>query len=54
MRLSHVDAKLTYVAKVLAGVAGDQATLCAEHIPSFPAPWKMQVLSAMKPGMPLM
>ena len=30
LRLSEVDAKLAYIAKALARVSGDQATLCAE------------------------
>jgi len=33
LRLSQVDAKLAYIAKALARVAGDQATLCAEAHP---------------------
>ena len=36
LRLSQVDAKLAYVAKALARVAGDQATLCAEAHPLLP------------------
>jgi len=36
LRLSHADAKLAYVAKALARVAGDQATLCAEAHPQLP------------------
>jgi tRNA 5-methylaminomethyl-2-thiouridine biosynthesis bifunctional protein len=36
LRLSQADAKLTYVAKALARVAGNQATLCAEAHPLLP------------------
>jgi len=36
LRLSHVDAKLAYVAKALARVAGDEATLCGEAHPLLP------------------
>src|SRR5471032_420310 len=36
LRLSEVDAKLAYIAKALARVAGDQATLCAEAHPLLP------------------
>ena len=36
LRLSQVDAKLAYIAKALARIAGDQATLCAEAHPLLP------------------
>ncbi|QIE25525.1 bifunctional tRNA (5-methylaminomethyl-2-thiouridine)(34)-methyltransferase MnmD/FAD-dependent 5-carboxymethylaminomethyl-2-thiouridine(34) oxidoreductase MnmC [Caballeronia sp. SBC2] len=36
LRLSQVDAKLAYIAKALARVAGDQATLCAQAQPLLP------------------
>ena len=36
LRLSQVDAKLSYVAKALARIAGDQATLCAQAHPLLP------------------
>jgi tRNA 5-methylaminomethyl-2-thiouridine biosynthesis bifunctional protein len=36
LRLSQVDAKLAYIAKALARVAGDQATLCAQAHPLLP------------------
>lgn len=54
LRLSQVDAKLAYIAKALARVAGDQATLCAQAQPFFPKRSKTQVLSAMKPRTALM
>jgi tRNA 5-methylaminomethyl-2-thiouridine biosynthesis bifunctional protein len=36
LRLSHADVKLAYVAKALARIAGDRATLCAEAHPLLP------------------